>query len=400
MTSTNLAPNHHHPSNPYPSTRRSTQSTARSDSYPRSPSPFDTYYEPAVRLVDDQELPAGQYNTDCSAGQQPFAQGSEDISADDLADMERQYFALSQSSSPNHSPTRKLKASQAPSPMYPKPPRRVISETLGLRPEFLDKYEDLNDFMAKTPSPTDEYAAYGSEDPFTTTGRKMPPWRTGTPEREAPITSDRTDSHFRYIDDAGTPRGTTMTSYPNHCSHSGSIRPLFANEFTDSPGMRARSVSADDTPSLRPSLTLLAPVLSNTEIFDEEAVVIEEDEEDEDDNEPPPDSYMTKASDDFDDETDVELDGDEGDVFNSVIPLGFSVAEEFNDSEGGLEDGVGLFGGRIEDQYWRQEERTNGNGLSHSSHSYYPHSGESTPRQQHISLPTTPMGLGIKLSST
>jgi len=162
--------------------------------------------------------------------------------------------------------------------------------------------------------------------------------------------------------------------------------------------MRGRSV-APDTPSLRPDLTLLTPHPRTSQLFDEEAVEIEEDEGGDNATEPP-DSFVSKMSDDFDEETDVEPDEGDDDVFNSVIPLGF---DDFGSQESysgmtHLDNGVALFGGRIEDQYWRHDEHGSprSNGAEHGSYSR-----ESTPRQHPIALPSTPkgLGLGIKISA-
>lgn len=368
----------------------STVSSISSDPYPHSPSPPDPRFEPAVRLVDAQErlFSSGYYNPDPSS--QPFAQPAEDISAVDFSLLEQQYLSLSQGSSPDHSPTRATKGSLPHTMQSKQPMHRTLSETFGIRTDFLDKHKDkdLDDFTAQTPSPTEENSLHGSSFSFAAADKHKI-----APRREAPAAmNDRSFLH-RHLESPSTPLGKPL-SFPNPPIRSRSIQPLFADEFSDSPGMRGHSLPPDDTPTLRPDLTLLTPVVTNGDLFDEEAVDIESDG-DVDDAEPPPDSYMTKPSDDFDDETDVEPDCDEGDLFNSIIPLGFNVEDEYVDER--VEPDVGLFGGRIDDQYWRHEDcPPNGNGQSY----YYPRSGESTPRQQHHPLPSTPMGLGIKLSAT
>lgn len=393
MTSQLFPLDSHLPNQIEPATRRSTLSSASSGSFVQSPSPPSTYYDPVVHTVDAGHSPfnGGYYNHDTTISSQPLTQGSEEEdSSVDFAMLEHKYLDLSQNTTPDNSPKRSVHPSQ-PYPPRSIPPHHRVPETLGIRMDFLDKHTSLDDFIAQTPSPTDE--AVEAEHQLTRAASERYKDRMG--EQQAPaVMNDRPTMFHHHM-------GYPSTTHPFSSTHSrpGSIRPMFTQEFTDSPGMRGRSVPPDSTPSLRPDLTLITPIVKHKELFDEEALEIEEES---DEGELPPDSIMSKASDDFDEETDVEADG-EDDMFNSIIPLGFNVEDEFSDDgcgDNGLGEGVGLFGGRVDDQYWRQEElqpRTS-NGNSHPS--YYPPSGDSTPRQENIHLPTAPMGLGIRLSAS
>jgi hypothetical protein len=389
----------HHPS-VSPLTRQTSLASSRTDSLPRSPSPAYPGSEPAVHMVEAEYLGTG-YPYNPYPGPQPLTQGSGDITPEQLALLEKQYISFSQGDSPDQSPTRgqatigKANVNAHSQSMRPEPLHRV-SETVQIRTEFLDKYQTLDDLLAHSPSPTESTVDWKDAFPPTRNGDE-PRQTQQAPRKEAPAAAVESQfAAYRNLGRGNSPVGSPI-SFPTSRNHSGSLRPQYASEWTESPGMRGRSIEPEGTPSLRPGLTLLTPLPTTSELFDEEAVVIEEDE-DEDGATEPPDSYMSKMSHDFDEETDVDPDEHDSDLWNSVIPFGVDDldSEDRFSHASSLENGEALFGGRIEDQYWRHEEHLNG-----AEHGPYTYSRESTPtpRQQHVALPPTPKGLGIKISA-